>query len=153
MLSLPTSITISGAGFYLDGGSTTLFGSDEKGNDFEIYLDWSIESHSNAKCQLYFNKIPINKRSKAENEIIELIKNAEFKSKSILPEKKDKIKVSSKRLIIGDDFNRIIEGMSKSPEEGFKSMARELINNVISDTYVKGSKVMDVKEKKKRLLP
>lgn len=136
MNQYPNEITITNGAFALDGGSISIFGNDENGKTIHIHLGWSINAQMSGEGQLYFNDIAVPKRSYEESYVLSLLENVNYEDKS---PKKDEPQISSKRIIIGEDIKRIMDGMDEGPIPFMKSIVKQLLFNVRSDKYIKGS--------------
>lgn len=135
MNQYPNEITITNGAFALDGGSISILCNDESGKNVRIHLNWSIKAQMSGEGQLYFNDIAVQKRSFEESYVLDLLKNANYEDKS---PKTDETQISAKRIIIGEDIKRIMDGMDEGPIPFLKSIVKQLLFSVRSDKYIKG---------------
>jgi hypothetical protein len=139
MNKFPNKLVITDGAFAFDGGSTYITGIDDFGNEFEVYLDWSIESKLNNSCKLYFNNNEIEKKSIEEKQLLILLENALYNSKNeVIEENKEKFELSKKRIILGDDINNVINSIENGQNSALKSFVDELLKKVNSNTYFLG---------------
>ncbi|HEX9060763.1 MAG TPA: hypothetical protein VF941_11345 [Clostridia bacterium] len=140
MNQLPEKITIKMAFFLFDGGTINLHGYDENGNNLDIHLNWSIKAQISGDTQLIFSKSIIPKRSPEEEHIIKLLENADYED-IFPPSEEPKISSTSNRIILGEDIKKVMEGMDEGHIPYMKSIVNQLLIDIRSDTYLKGSNI------------
>ena len=77
-MNIPQKLTILDGAMAMDGGSISLIGKDPSGNIMEISLDWSLEAQINGTTKLNLNKMPLEKRSREEEKLLNALKNSEI---------------------------------------------------------------------------
>lgn len=135
MNQYPSEITITDGAFALDGGSISIQCNDENNENVRIRLNWSIKAQRSGEGQLFINDIAVPKRSNNESYILELLENAKYYNNSL---QAYELHISTNRIIIGEDINKIMKGMDEGPISYLKSIVKHLLLNVRSDKYVKG---------------
>lgn len=135
-MNLPSHLEITDASYALDGGTTTLFATDEVGAAHRIMLVQHVftEQTSNAKRlpgRLYFDGDPVLVRSEYESDLIRLLRAAQLAPSSI-------VCPGSKQLtepfgVAGHDLKRLL---TSTPEENLSRLVSDLISFVESEVYV-----------------
>ena len=77
-MNIPQKLTIHDGAMAMDGGSISLMGKDQFGNIMEILLDWSLEAQTNGTTKLNLNKMPLEKRSREEETLLDVLKIPKF---------------------------------------------------------------------------
>ena len=130
-MKLPSSITITDSAYWLDGGTTTLQGRTNAGEDCSIQLNQRVFDAYADPGRLLFNGNLVDVRSDKESQILDLLKNATIEiAKS---ERQAENKISKNALILGDDIKKVLEN---TPEENLRQFRDEIIAYVESDQYV-----------------
>ena len=131
-MQLPDSITITDSAYWLDGGTTTLQGRTNTGDEFSIQLNQRVFDDGGADPgRLLFNEKLVDVRSDTESQILDLLKNAtiEIADREPMPENQ----TSKNALILGDDIKQV---MDNSPEENLRRFRDDIIAYVESEQYV-----------------
>lgn len=130
-MHLPNSITITDSAYLLDGGTTTLQGRTNAGEDFSVQLNQRVfDSYANPG-RLSFNGKLVDVRSDEESQILQLLRNAAIEMPENEPQPENQI--SKNALILGDDIKQVLEN---TPEENLRQFRDEIIAYVESDQYV-----------------
>jgi ribosomal protein L7/L12 len=137
---LPKRLTIHGSGYYLDGGTTILQGTDDEGREHSIML----VQHAFPQAGLSLNAIPgrlyfdgrlISMRSELEAQVVQLLRTAEVRYVEPVGSEfvQDlRTQLSPKALILGDDIRQVL---SRGPEENMRAHSAAIVQFVLSDDY------------------
>ena len=130
-MKLPTSITITDSAYWLDGGTTTLLGRTNAGEDFSIQLNQRVFDDYRHPGRLMFNGQLVDVRSDAESQILDLLKSATIEI--VEHEATSENRICKNPIILGDDIKQV---MDNSPEENLRQFRDEITAYVESDEYV-----------------
>jgi hypothetical protein len=135
----PAKLTLQDYAYALDGGTTALIFTDERGEEQTVvlnqhaYIPEPEYFDRGLPGRLYFNEELIEVRSSQEQSLLSLLKSAEVRHFAEDDPSNKPIEPSPNRLVFGDDLNEIF---NQTPEENLHSMLKKVIAFVESDEYV-----------------
>jgi hypothetical protein len=133
-MNIPQRLTISDGAMAMDGGSIALSGKDPSGKIWEVLLDWSIDGQINGTTALKLNQIPLEKRSAAEEHLLNVLRKARIEPfETPAPENPS----ATQRAALGPDINQYMRAIEAGPEAALQKLIDQLIANVMSDVYAK----------------
>ena len=134
-MNLPSRLTVHDASYALDGGTTTLFATDEQGAEHRIRLPRNIESNlCQTTGQLYFDGELVPVRSLLESNVLRLLKDAVLAPRSTL--RPGSLKLEPPFGVAGDDLKRLVAG---SADENLRWLVDSVITYVEADAYGSGT--------------
>lgn len=140
-MSLPLRLTIHNYAYFLDGGTTTLYSTDEHGQGHSMTLvqhafPRARESLDAIPGRLYFDGQLVAMRSDLERGLLDLLRSAEVRH--IEPSKFlgewTPLSLSPNALILGEGIREV---MTRSAEENIQALAAQIVAFVISDAYLR----------------
>jgi hypothetical protein len=143
-MNIPQKLTIHDGAMAMDGGSISLIGKDRSGNIMEISLDWSLEAQINGTIKLNLNKLPLEKRSREEEKLLDVLKNSEIQP-SETSERRDS--TPNQRVALGEDTQKYLSAIEAGPEAALRRLIDQLISKVMSETYTRAQPLNNAQEK------
>lgn len=143
-MNIPQKLTILDGAMAMDGGSIALMGKDQAGNIMEISLDWSLEAQANCTTTLNLNKMSLEKRSREEEKLLDVLKDAKIQS-SDAPEQR--ASRPTKKVALGEDINNYLNTIEDGPEAALRQLIDHLISSVMSETYTRAQPLNNTQEK------
>ncbi|MCA8992888.1 MAG: hypothetical protein KDA88_12945 [Planctomycetaceae bacterium] len=135
-MNIPQSITLTEAEFWFDGGTISLHAVTETGDECRIRLNQRMFDTYANPGRLCFNDRPVDIRSKAESEIVDLLKLASVVPREA-PQKLTDERISPNAIILGDDIKDVV---NSSPGENLLRHRDRIVAYVESDEYVQIAK-------------
>lgn len=130
-MDIPLRLTFYSAGYALDGGSTTLFATDEQGKEHRVYLPRGFDSNGGQTTGLlYFDGELIPVRSAFESNLLRLFREAQLAHRSI--PRPGAMKLTAPFAVVGDELERVVRGTA---EENLRLLVDSVITYVESDAY------------------
>jgi hypothetical protein len=138
-MTLPKRLTIYNCALTLDGGTISLQATDEAGLGHEVVLvqhafPRASRSPDAIPGRLYFDGDLIPMRSAAEAEVLNLLRAADIRYQSALPESGERTQLSPNALILGDDIREVL---TRGPEENIRALTARVIQFVESEQYLR----------------
>ncbi len=131
-MNLPLSLTFYTADYALDGGSTTLYGTDEHGSEHLVYLPRRFSSATGRRTigLLHFDAEQIPVRSDMEQNVLRLLRQALI-SPCEVP-RPGEMKLTAPFAVAGEDLEQLVRG---TPEANLRHLVDSVIAYVESDPY------------------
>ena len=133
-MNIPQKLTIYDGAMAMDGGSISLMGIDPSGNIMEIGLDWSLDDQINGTTKLYLNNMPLGKRSREEEKLLDALKNSDIQPAEA-SEPRDS--TPNQRIALGEDTQNYLDAIETGPEAALRKLLDQLIAKVMSETYTR----------------
>lgn len=131
-MSLPSRLTFYNASYAFDGGTTTLYATDEQGAEHRVVIPRSIDFNPGPTIgRLHFDGELVPVRSLLESNLLRLFKEAEL-APDLAPPPPGAVTFDPPYGVAGDDLKRLI---GYSPEERFRRLVDSVIDCVESDAY------------------
>lgn len=131
-MKIPQKLTILDGAMGMDGGSISLMGKDPYGNVIQISLDWSLEAQVNGTTKLSLNGIPVEKRSREEERLLDVLENAEIQ---ISEGYESGDSGSFQGVALGEDINQYLSSIEEEPNAAVRNLIEQLIANVTSERH------------------
>jgi len=134
-MDMPLRLTFYSAAYTLDGGSTTLYATDEHGKEHRVYLPRGFDSDGSSTPRqttglLYFNGELIPVRSALESNLLRLLREALLAPRSV--PRPGAMKLTPPFAVVGDDLDRLVRGTA---EDNLRFLVDTVISYVESDAY------------------
>lgn len=138
-MNLPARLTFHNYAYALDGGTTILYATDERGGEHYVTLGQHayvapVSKGGRIPGRLHFDGEAIAVRSAGESELLALLRAAEVR---VVPDSSgpDRPPADGPRrfAVIGDDIKRVL---SRSPEDNVRELLMDVIAFVESPRYV-----------------
>jgi hypothetical protein len=134
-MNVPLRLTFYSADYALDGGSTTLYATDEHGAEHHVFLPRNFYSDGSSRPRqttglLYFDDELIPVRSAAESNLLRLFREAPLAPRSV--PRPDSMNLTSPFAVVGDDLERLVRG---TEEDNLRFLVDSVIAYIESDAY------------------
>ena len=134
-MTLPSRLTFYDASYRLDGGTTTLYATDEHGAEHRVYLprellSASSSTHYQTTGVLYFDSELIPVRSALESNLLRLFRQALLAPRSV--PRPGSMQLTPPFAVVGDDLERLVRGTA---EDNLRFLVDSVISYVESDAY------------------
>ena len=130
-MNMPVRLTFYSADYALDGGSTTLYATDEHGKEHRVYLPRGFTSDgSRTTGLLYFDDELIPARSTLESNLLKLFRDAELAHRSV--PRPGEMKLTPPFTVVGDDLERLVRGTA---DDNLRYLVDSVITYVESNAY------------------
>ena len=134
-MTLPSRLTFYDASYRLDGGTTTLYATDEHGAEHSVCLPRGITSDSSSTHHqttglLYFDSELVPVRSALELNLLRLLRQAQLAPRSV--PRPGEMKLTPPFAVVGDDLERLVRGTA---DDNLRFLVDSVISYVESDTY------------------
>ena len=123
--------------YFLDGGTTVLTGTDERGRERAVMLVQNAFADGNTfgiPGRLHLDGEPVPVRSELESQVVAALRAAEVRYTR--PEGEpagERIQLSPNALILGDDIKQVL---TRGPEENIRALRDQVVETVESVGYV-----------------
>jgi len=139
-MKLPSLLTFHDADYALDGGSTTLYATDELGGEHRVYLPRNIYSDAGTPRRvtglLYLDDELVPVRSALESDLMRL-----FRRGRCVPSSTPRPgceKVEGPVTAVGKDLERLVRG---TPQDNLRWLVDSVISYVASEIYAASGNV------------
>ena len=134
-MNIPLRLTFYSAAYALDGGSTTLYATDEQGKEHRVYLPRGFDSDDPSAPRqttglLYFDNELIPVRSPLEANLLRLFREALLAPRSV--PRPGAMKLTPPFAVVGDDLERLARGTA---DDNLRFLVDSVITYVESDAY------------------
>ena len=134
-MNLPSRLTFYSAAYRLDGGSTTLYATDEHGREHRVFLPREFHSdgdgglrQTTGRCYFDDEQVPV--RSLLESNLLRLFRDAQCEHRWVPRPGLEKIEGPVAAL--GDDLERLVRG---TPDDNLRWLVDSVISSIESDAY------------------
>ena len=127
------SLTITDGALAMDGGSVFLDAVDNLGHRRCILLGWSISAQRTGQTSLRIDDRQLAKCSPEEEAWVRLVASAVIAPRSDAHPGSEKI--SSKRLVLANDVQKVLEAGEQSPLAGLTAIRDSLIEKIRSPIH------------------
>lgn len=133
----PSKLVLHSYRYMLDGGTTILTGTDEKGRQHAVMLVQTLSPEGSSfgvPGRLHFDGEPVPVRSDLESKVLILLVAAEVRYTSPTDEEAGGgFKLSQNALILGDDIQQVLD---RKPAENIRALRDQVVETVGSPSYV-----------------
>ena len=133
----PTTLVLRSSQYFLDGGTTVLAGTDERGRERAVMLVQNAFTRGNTfgiPGRLHLDGAPVPVRSELESRVLAALRAAEVQYTP--PEGEptgERIQLSPNALILGDDIKQVL---TRGPEENIRALRNQVVETVEAEGYV-----------------
>jgi hypothetical protein len=134
-MNLPLQLTFYSASYALDGGSTTLYATDEHGTEHRVYLPRGFHCDGSSTPRqktglLNFDGEVIPARSAIESNLLKLFREVLLAPRSVPTP--GAMKLTRPFSVVGDDLERLVQGTAES---NLRFLVDSVITYIESDAY------------------
>lgn len=133
----PTRLVLQSSQYFLDGGTTVLTGTDERGRERAVMLVQNAFAGGNTfgiPGRLHLDGEPVPVRSELESQVVAALRAAEVRHTPLEGEQVgERIQLSPNALILGDDIKQVL---TRGPEENIRALRDQVVETVESVGYV-----------------
>lgn len=134
-MDVPQRLTLTGTAYCMDGGTTRIAATDERGKERSVMLVqrmFAAGSSFGIPGRLYLDDEPVVVRSEVEQQLIALLRAADVRYTPPENEPDPRSKVSPNAIILSDDIKRVL---SRGPEENIRALRDQVVEWVESPQY------------------
>jgi hypothetical protein len=136
-VDVPQRLTLTGTRYLLDGRTTVIFATDERGGKRSVELVrrvCALGYSSGIPGRLHLDGEPVAVRSDAESRLVALLRAADVWYTPPGGEADgERSRLSPNALVLGDDIKRVL---SRGPEENIRAVRDQVVDWVESPRYV-----------------